>query len=402
VEGRPKARTNSAHEQTPTFDPPLQPGQSAGGAPGLARLWARTLGALFARLPDGVYAIDAHEIQPVNQAALALLGYTERRQFPVEPAELARAFELRDAATHAPLSALLTALPSEPSVRELIVRNRESGAERFLRCSLAPVFDGDAALGALVVASDVTERASAQADERRRAEFEQQLIGIVSHDLRNPLQVIRFSAALGLKAAAGDARQSRHFERITSSSGRALRMIDDLLDFTRIRFAGGLTVEATQVDLHALTQRVVEEVVTTRPERKVEVETSGDGRGDWDPDRLHQIVQNLVSNALQHTTEDTPVRVRTRGEEDAVVLEIHNGGPGIPREDQAKLFEPFQRGTRKSSSGRSMGLGLYITAHIVHAHGGSLQVESSDERGTTFRVRLPRTEQAQKERGREA
>jgi sigma-B regulation protein RsbU (phosphoserine phosphatase) len=227
---------------------------------------------------------------------------------------------------------------------------------------------------------------------QRSSEFEQQLIGIVSHDLRNPLQAIRLSAAHGLKAAGPETRQRRSFERILSSSDRALRMINDLLDFTRVRLGGGIGVERGEaVDLHSLVAQVVDEVLVTRPERQVALERSGDAGGRWDADRLAQVVQNLVGNALQHTTEDVPVRVRTWGEGEDVVLEVHNGGAPIPAEDLPRLFEPFQRGSgARPDGGRSLGLGLHITYHLVQAHGGGIGVRSSADEGTTFTVRLPR------------
>jgi PAS domain S-box-containing protein len=357
---------------------------------GLAQDWVRALGSLFTELPDGIYLLDAQAVRPVNRAALSLLGYSRQEEFPHDLTSLVRELTVRATDSCEPLALTAHTLPSEASVRELVIRHRQTGEDRFVRCAVAPVVDAGRVTGAVVVASDTTARADSEADAKRRAEFEQQLIGIVSHDLRNPLQVIRFAAALGLKSAAHDPRLMRHFERITSSSARALRMIDDLFDFTRIRFTGGLAVEAKAVDLHELARRGVEELLTAHPARSVQIETAGDGRGWWDPDRLEQVVQNLVGNALQHTTEETPVRVSTRGEPAQVVLEVHNAGPGIPREEQARLFEPFQRGKRTGSTGRSMGLGLHITSHIAQAHGGTLELASSEAQGTTFTIRLPR------------
>jgi signal transduction histidine kinase len=241
----------------------------------------------------------------------------------------------------------------------------------------------EAALAEALRRADAAQRSSA---------FEQQLIGIVSHDLRNPLQAIRLSAEHGLKAAGLETRQRRSFERILGASERALRMITDLLDFTRVRLGGGIVLERNEaVDLHGLVAQVVDEVLVTRPERQVTVERSGDARGRWDADRLAQVVQNLVGNALQHTTEEAPVRVRTWAEGEHVVLEVHNGGTPIPAEDLPRLFEPFQRGSgARPDGGRSMGLGLHITYHLVHAHGGGIVVRSSAAEGTTFTVRLPR------------
>jgi phosphoserine phosphatase RsbU/P len=261
-----------------------------------------------------------------------------------------------------------------------------------------PCLDG----GISVFSRDVSQQLRTEAElaealrraeeTRRSSEFEQQLIGIVSHDLRNPLQAINLSAAHGLKAAGLESRQRRPFERILSSSDRALRMINDLLDFTRVRLGGGIDVERGEaVDLHLLVAQVVDEVLVTRPERQVAVEPSGEARGRWDADRLAQVVQNLVVNALQHTTEEAPVRVRTWAEGEDAVLEVHNGGASIPAEDLPRLFEPFQRGSgARPDGGRSLGLGLHISYHLVQAHGGSIRVRSSAAEGTTFTVRLPR------------
>jgi len=258
-------------------------------------------------------------------------------------------------------------------------------------CSSTPLVRSGRVAGAALVVHDLTARKQAEDEEKKRSAFEQQLIGIVSHDLRNPLQAIRLSASLGLKAVGLEPRQRRLFERIVTSGDRALRMIEDLLDFTRVRLGGGIELARERVDLHTLTAQVVDEVLVTRPERRVTVEALGDGRGFWDAGRLAQVVQNLVGNALQHTTEDTPVRVRTRDEGADVVLEVHNGGPPIPPEDLPRLFEPFQRGQNKRpDGGRSMGLGLHITYHLVQAHGGSVRVTSSAAEGTTFTVRLSR------------
>ncbi|MGZ3460678.1 MAG: ATP-binding protein [Archangium sp.] len=226
----------------------------------------------------------------------------------------------------------------------------------------------------------------------RDVSSEHQLIGVVSHDLRNPLQAISLSAALSLKSPGLDARQRRSFERIAASADRAMRMITALLDFTRVRLGSGIAIERGPVDLHSLVAQGVDEVLVSYPERHVSVEAVGDGRGCWDADRLSQVVQNLVGNALQHTTEDVAVRVRTRDEGPDVVLEVHNGGSPIAPEDLPRLFEPFQRGRNKRpEGGRSLGLGLHITYHLVQAHGGTVRVTSTAAEGTTFTVRLSRS-----------
>jgi signal transduction histidine kinase len=235
------------------------------------------------------------------------------------------------------------------------------------------------------------ERAERERLLRERIDFEQQLIGIVSHDLRNPLAAITMSAATLLRRPDLEERQRRPLGRIFTSAERAIRMIRDLLDFTQVRLGGGLPVKAQPFDLHALTRQVVEELQISHPERVLHVEAEGDGNGVWDPDRLAQALGNFLSNALHYSPPETPVRVRTRGLADAVLLEVHNSGAPIPPETLPRLFQPMQRGTAGSGpSDSSVGLGLYIVKSIVDAHGGTIEVTSTAEAGTTFSVTLPR------------
>jgi PAS domain S-box-containing protein len=227
--------------------------------------------------------------------------------------------------------------------------------------------------------------------EKERAEFEQQLIGIVSHDLRNPLSAILLSTTALARREELDERTTKAVMRIQASADRSVRMVKDLLDFTQARLGNGIPVHPRPLDLHAFARLVVEEVQASFPERTIEVRAEGDGRGEWDADRLAQLVTNLVTNALKYSPDDTPVSVRTRGLAEGVELTVHNGGAPIPPESLGRLFAPMQRGSSKTdSSGRSVGLGLYIVRHIVVGHGGTVDVKSSAEEGTTFTVVLPR------------
>jgi signal transduction histidine kinase len=145
------------------------------------------------------------------------------------------------------------------------------------------------------------------------------------------------------------------------------------------------------VDLHELVRTVVDEIQAARPDRSIVLEQTGVGVGQWDPDRLAQVISNLLGNALQYSPADTPVRVSTRGEENAVVLEVHNSGAPISSELLPRIFEPLERGTSLvDNEGRSIGLGLYIVRHLVRAHEGTVNVFSNVSDGTTFVVRLPR------------
>jgi PAS domain S-box-containing protein len=235
---------------------------------------------------------------------------------------------------------------------------------------------------------DVSERRAAEAEAQRRADFEQHLIGIVSHDLRNPIAAIITSASTLLKRGVMDERQGRGIARILSSAERCNRMLHDMLDFTQARLGGGIPVVCKPLDLHIVARLVLDEVQLAWPARRLERVQRGDARGEWDADRLAQILTNLVNNALSYSPEQSPVRVETLGEADAVVLSVHNAGPAIPPEQVPRLFQPMKRGGVKQ--GHGLGLGLFIVKHLVDAHGGALQVRSVEGDGTTFTVRLPR------------
>jgi PAS domain S-box-containing protein len=227
--------------------------------------------------------------------------------------------------------------------------------------------------------------------QQERSDFEQQLIGIVSHDLKNPLSAILLGTTALARREDLDERSTKAVTRIQSSAERAVRMVKDLLDFTQARLGGGIPVEPRPLDLHALTGLVMEEVQANFPERDITVTAQGDGQGAWDADRMAQVVTNLASNALKYSPPGTPVSVRTRGDGDQVALEVHNGGAPIPPEALGRLFQPMQRASSQGDkAGRSVGLGLYIVDRIVQAHGGTLDVTSTEGEGTTFTVRLPR------------
>lgn len=246
-------------------------------------------------------------------------------------------------------------------------------------------------LALATVTRDITEERRHEEDERKRGEFEKQLLGIVSHDLRNPLNTISMGAQMLLRDEGLSDRNTKTVRRIVSAADRAARMIHDLLDFTHARLGGGIPVSPQPLELHAHVAGVLEELQHTHPDRELSLEHEGDTHGAWDPDRIAQLVVNLAGNALKYSPQGTTVTVRTRGEPGAVVLEVHNFGPPIAPDLLPHIFEPLSRGASKvDMQTRSIGLGLYIVESIVRAHNGRVEARSSAEAGTTFVVRLPR------------
>lgn len=227
---------------------------------------------------------------------------------------------------------------------------------------------------------------------RQTAVFREQFLGILGHDLRNPLQAISGNAALLLRYGGLSEPQRKAVNRISISADRMARMIGDILDFTRTRLGGGYTLARTWMNVHDVLRQVVEELEVAHPQRRFELSVSGTGWGEWDADRIAQAASNLVGNAVQYSPEDSAVCVVVRDEGEGVRVEVHNLGTPIPTERMPHIFDPFVRGRDGArSGGRSgLGLGLYITHEIVKAHGGSLQVRSTDAEGTCFWLNLPR------------
>ena len=239
------------------------------------------------------------------------------------------------------------------------------------------------------VMQDITAR-------RQQECFEKQLIGIVSHDLRNPLSTI-VSAAEMLSLLAmreNDEGIIKNVQRVQHAADRATRMIHDLLDFTRARLGAGIPIERKPVCLAPLFQPLVEELRIGHPGRRIEFEAAGDCCGDFDADRLVQVLTNLTENALKYSPPGSPVRITlehvsmvptTR----EILLRVHNYGPAIPADLLPHVFEPLQRGETTFEPARSVGLGLFIVKRLVEAHGGRVDVSSSDAEGTRFDVWLP-------------
>ena len=225
-------------------------------------------------------------------------------------------------------------------------------------------------------------------DRVRVEEARERFIGILGHDLRNPVAAILMSAQLLEKIPEPYAKAA---SLIIGSARRMEAMIRDLLDFARGRLGGGIPIAPTSCDLRMLCGQVVDEMKQAHPTRVVSFVGLGDLRGEWDPDRVAQVLSNLIGNAIKHGADPTMVAGFEEG--DDVVTTVHNPGPAIPAAAIPTLFEPFKmtRGDdRESPVQKGLGLGLHIVSEIVRAHGGTIAVSSAEGSGTTFTVRWPR------------
>jgi signal transduction histidine kinase len=239
------------------------------------------------------------------------------------------------------------------------------------------------------------ERARLLDRDRNAQEFADRLLGIVGHDLRNPLSAVVTSAgALGRSIAAPD--DQKRVKQILSSAGRMERIISNLMDYTRAR-SGTLTLVRRRIDAHEVCRRAVRELQVSHPERTIVVQAKGDATFDLDPDRLEQVLSNLVGNAVRYGAPGEPVMVVSWGEKTMWTLQVSNGGDPIPARLLPRLFSPFERGPQSEGTVRqSLGLGLYIVQQLVSAHGGTVSVSSGTGR-TVFTVRLPRYKEGEKE-----
>ena len=233
----------------------------------------------------------------------------------------------------------------------------------------------------------VAEAQQLHAEARDRALFAEQMIGIVSHDLRNPLSAIMTGTAL-LSARGLSEHQQRTLGRITRSTERATALIADLLDFTQARLGGGLSVSLAPCDLHAVIDEALEELRLAYPDRELRHVRTGEGELRADGHRLGQLVGNLVSNAIAYGDKG-PITITSAIEREAATVTVHNLGAPIPEEIRTTLFAPMTRGATGANRARSVGLGLYIVREIARAHRGDVDVVSTDA-GTTFRAVMPR------------
>jgi len=213
---------------------------------------------------------------------------------------------------------------------------------------------------------------------------------VLGHDLRTPLGAMLTGARL-LEMYPDDAEMVRRTAaRVRSSGERMGRMIEDLLDLTRTRLAGGLVLRIERMNWDTLVRHVVDEQQVVFPDRAIETEVAGDPFAEGDPGRLAQVVSNLAGNALQHGDAAEPVRIRFDGGVPGVVLlSVANAG-GIAAAELPRMFEPFRARRQAAYRGQGLGLGLYITQEIVQAHGGTVDAQSVDGTHTVMRVRIPR------------
>ena len=214
-------------------------------------------------------------------------------------------------------------------------------------------------------------------------------LGMLGHDMRNPLNTILMTASY-LAALNAGAEVSEGASRLIRSGASMKALLDDLVDFNRTKLGLGINIALADVDLAAAFVDELEQLRGAHPGRRLELEVVGDTRGRWDRLRLQQLLRNLVSNAIKYGAPGEPIRVVLAGEETDVRIEVGNSGPGIQSSALDEIFDPLKRGPAQNhDTGNGLGLGLYIVREVARAHGGEVDVRA-DNTETVFVVRLPR------------
>lgn len=271
-----------------------------------------------------------------------------------------------------------------------VSRLQREANTRLVETSIRAQEEADDAVAARGRAEQEVQDTQARENElRETAELRERLLGIIGHDLRNPLNAIVMASGLQLSRGLLGAHDARLASCIVESGQRMSRMLDQLMKFTQARMGGGFELAWAPCDLGKVCRAIAEEH-RIASSHAIHQTSEGNLAGTWDADRVAEAVSNLVGNAVDHAAPGSPVVIHTRDEAEWVVVEVENQGAEIPQHLLASLFTAFRSGDANRGSGsKHLGLGLYIAAEIVRSHGGTIGVVSAHGR-TTFTMQLPR------------
>jgi PAS domain S-box-containing protein len=362
------------------------------------------LDLVLAAIPDGITVLDSNaRLIYANDAAARATGFASATEMMRAPADdIIRRFQMWDETGRrvAPddLPSRL-ALSGKRNSKLLRYRLHDGHVDRWVSLEAVPITDERGRVERVVnVMRDVTSerrvelenvRLVGEAQEALRAR--EDLLAIVSHDLRNPLGVVLASTALLLKSNLPPDKQERarrQVEAIQRAGNRMNRLIRDLLDFASIQ-AGRLSVSLRPQDVAAMVNEVLEvtEPLAAGKSLRLTSDVAPDLAIRCDHDRVIQLFSNLVGNAVKFTNEGGAISVRAVPDGDVVRFSVTDTGPGISAEELPHVFDRYYQAQRRNRDG--IGLGLSIARGIVEAHGGRIWVESEEGKGSTFFFTLP-------------
>ena len=358
-----------------------------------AVLARREVDAVLAATEDGVLGIDLiGRCTSLNRAGVELLACPEREIMGRNVHDMFFHTSADGAACPREASPVLGALAEGRAVdaSEGAILWKKPGLSFPARWSLRPLVDGSELRGAVLTFTDMTAVREHEDALRRAIGQREDVVSIVSHDLRNPLGVVLAASDLLLDLPLDEDERRQQAEIIQRSGKRMQNLIEDLLDVARIE-AGAFVVRPSLEDLGPIVEEARVLFADQAEHGGIELRVEALAvylRARVDRDRLLQALANLLDNALRATPEGGSVVVGVHEDEDAVSLTVSDTGPGIEASLLEHLFERFSRA--KSERGGGAGLGLAIVKGVADAHGGQVAVRTELGVGTTFEIRLPR------------
>jgi PAS domain S-box-containing protein len=359
--------------------------------------YERRLAAVVESSDDAIITKDLHSIiTSWNPAATRMFGFTEQEAIGksirmIIPQELQSEEDL-----------VLSKIRAGEKVDHYeTVRQRKDGGRINISLTVSPICDdAGTVVGASKIARDITERVRL-ADEnaklydiaREANRMKDEFLAVLSHELRTPLNAIVGYSRLLRGGVLSEEKAARGLETLERNATWLSQIIDDVLDVSRI-VSGKLRLDVQSVELPIIVDNAVATVHPAADAKNVRIQTTIDsnvGPVSGDPDRLQQVVWNLVSNAVKFTPRDGRVQVRLERVNSHIEVTVSDTGAGISPDFLPYVFDRFRQantGTTRSTGG--LGLGLAIVRHIVEMHGGTVEATSAGEgKGATFTVRLP-------------
>lgn len=352
----------------------------------------------LASIGDAVIAINPNKtVDYLNAVAEELTGWklSEARGVSMD-----KVFHIINATTGMPAFNPVEVVLRENRIVELMNNTaliRKDGSSIIIEDSASPIKGNDGLVkGVVLVFRDTTQKHLEETQKSKllstlksEKEIREKFVATLTHDLRSPLTSVKINIQMMQKKMAGDQLTS-FATRALNSINRADRMIRDLLDANRLRAGEKIPLEMREFDFVALTRSVLSELSLIHGERfQLEAPSSVTGRGN--EDAIIRILENLCNNAVKYGSSETPVKLAILDESERLILKVQNTGKPIPEAALPTLFEPYKRlETEETAEHNGWGLGLTLVKGFTESHGGSVDVESSLEKGTIFRVILPR------------